>query len=200
MAEKRTCAICGKDVVVRADDGLRKHKGTDGKVCPGGSEGGRPMLIEDKAMKYLATGRVRAARVEPGYALVLAYGSADQPYHVENRMGVWVCDCPAQVSYCAHVVAALRIIDESALVSEDSDGTGQDTIPSVVVQPPAPDEPDDDLVDLLSRSVAETSPLREVVEEAEAEEPLDGSTQVVDGPVTVKEPDVDLSDIDAMFA
>lgn len=210
MVEKRKCPECGKDVTVLKDGGLRLHytKVPDadgalvkGDVCPGGAQP-KASSIEAKARQYMAEGRVRAVRIEPGFARVLVQGSKPEPYAVEYRIGQWVCPCEAQTWRCAHVVAAGLIIDEDALgdpvevIEIGGDAPVQDTIlggpPSVKVNPPAPDEPDDDLFGLLTESVEQTRP------EAGESVLLDEESPVA----TMKPADLPASvddDLDALF-
>ncbi len=64
-------------------------------------------LIEDKADKYLADGRVSVLEVSDVRAAAEVRGS--ETYLVQH-VGVWVCSCPARVDRCAHVVAVSKVI------------------------------------------------------------------------------------------
>lgn len=134
MSTRLKCAECGEDITVRKDGLLRVHWLPNGEVCPGGAE---PTLknIAAKANRYLAQGRVKVVRAEPGDCEVEVYGSKPEPYRVRLVGDVWTCPCEARTWRCAHVVAAALVIPSALAVPGFGDGEGGEldaflTVPS----------------------------------------------------------------------
>lgn len=70
--------------------------------------------IREKAHRYLTSGKVQVAEVVAGTALratVLVSGSGSDPYRVLVTGRAVHCSCPARVWACAHVVAALLVLE-----------------------------------------------------------------------------------------
>jgi hypothetical protein len=65
--------------------------------------------IDQKALRLIATGRVRVALVEPGRALVTVRGDSGGVWRVSYRRGGWTCPCPAY-GRCAHLAVALLVV------------------------------------------------------------------------------------------
>jgi len=81
--------------------------------------------IRSKAHGYLTSGAVQVyeAEQEPTLrALVLVKGSAKDPYRVLISGRVVTCDCPARVWGCAHVVAALLVLEVPDPREQDAPG------------------------------------------------------------------------------
>lgn len=68
------------------------------------------MSVEEKSARYIAEGRVRVVSVTGSSAIVLVFGSADEPYRVTYHGGAWQCPCPARTWRCAHVVASSLVV------------------------------------------------------------------------------------------
>jgi hypothetical protein len=68
---------------------------------------------DEKALQYIALGRVRIERKDALYAKALVHSATTDgdPYFVEYHGGVWHCDCPARVNPCAHIRAVQKVID-----------------------------------------------------------------------------------------
>lgn len=64
--------------------------------------------VEKKAMQYLAESKIRVVEVSGNSAQLTAKGTG--LYLIRFQGGVWVCDCPARVALCAHIVAAKKIV------------------------------------------------------------------------------------------
>lgn len=58
-----------------------------------------------KRDKYLIEGKVQVVAYSTKLAVFTVKGSSDDPYEVRFEEGVWVCDCPAQMTACVHVLA-----------------------------------------------------------------------------------------------
>lgn len=69
--------------------------------------------IEAKADRYLVEARIGIVSVSNNAdvkSAVLNVRSDNGMYLVKYQGGSWMCDCPARVLECAHVVAAKKII------------------------------------------------------------------------------------------
>jgi hypothetical protein len=62
-----------------------------------------------KAIAYLTDGKIKIQEHDVVRARILAYGSDNRPYTITFDSAGWVCDCPAQIAECAHVLAAKLI-------------------------------------------------------------------------------------------
>lgn len=62
-----------------------------------------------KAITYLTEGRLKVQTHDTTHARILARGSDSRPYTITFDQAGWACDCPAQISDCAHVLAAKMI-------------------------------------------------------------------------------------------
>lgn len=85
---------------------------------------------EEKAIRYLSSGRVAVYEVLPeyDYAEVRVTGdTGGEPYIVHREENVWSCDCPAQV-VCAHILACKAIIPVSGVVVDEETGIDLDAI------------------------------------------------------------------------
>lgn len=83
---------------------------------------------EDKALAYLAEGRIKVIQATPTEALIHAHGSGKDPYDVRYQAGIWTCSCPARKPLCAHVIAAHLI---SPLRDGDSGNLSQNLDPEI---------------------------------------------------------------------
>lgn len=64
--------------------------------------------VLSKADRYLTEGRVAVSRLTTEEGHFRVAGSGPEPYKVAFR-GDWICNCPAQVMPCAHIVACQKI-------------------------------------------------------------------------------------------
>jgi uncharacterized Zn finger protein len=62
--------------------------------------------IDEKAVRYLAEGRVRVWTVGLTLVEVEVRGGAAEPYKTRREGERWSCDCPAWQRRCCHVAAA----------------------------------------------------------------------------------------------
>jgi uncharacterized Zn finger protein len=63
----------------------------------------------EKAVAYLTEGKLSVQTHTATHARILAQGSDSRPYTITFDPSGWVCDCPAHVSECAHILAAKLI-------------------------------------------------------------------------------------------
>jgi hypothetical protein len=70
---------------------------------------------EEKALQYIASGRLKVVSVDPeaGEALIhVVSGSADlsaEPYEVRFN-GEWHCNCQARTLLCVHIKASQKVV------------------------------------------------------------------------------------------
>jgi hypothetical protein len=156
LPERRECPVCGVEIIVRKDGKLRVHWLTEesamvarygaagarqargdilkaGDPCPGGAVP-EPKSIEDKARRYIAEGHVKVARVTPTERIVHVQGSKEAPYVVRVLSNATICPCEAKTWRCAHVVAALLVVDppEADETVDELDKLLAPTAPSTV--------------------------------------------------------------------
>lgn len=76
----------------------------------------KKVSIEEKVSQYLSSGKVNVVSVDSDKQSALLHvkssTSDGDPYYVTFN-GEWHCDCPARVSLCVHIRAAMKIISFS---------------------------------------------------------------------------------------
>jgi uncharacterized Zn finger protein len=64
---------------------------------------------EEKAIRYLAEGRVKVRAVSDGVVDADVQGSGEKAYRTRREGRRWSCDCPAWHRQCCHV-RAVRLV------------------------------------------------------------------------------------------
>lgn len=68
---------------------------------------------DEKALQYIALGRVNLVSVHPVTGLAEAEvmsSSGGDPYRVTHEDSAWSCDCPARVILCVHIRAVQKVV------------------------------------------------------------------------------------------
>jgi len=65
--------------------------------------------LDEKAVRYVSTGRIKLVRVEGDNIDATVSGDASKTYVVTHRPSGWRCSCIATVLRCSHVAGVAMV-------------------------------------------------------------------------------------------